>query len=89
MKATIDCEGRIALAPDVQSQLGVQPGDEVLLEKHGGEWIMKAAKPETGLCYEGNVLVHRGVSPAGNDDPLASARDERLDHLCEGLPQQS
>lgn len=32
MKATIDREGRIALAKEVQAQVGVQPGDEVLLE---------------------------------------------------------
>jgi bifunctional DNA-binding transcriptional regulator/antitoxin component of YhaV-PrlF toxin-antitoxin module len=69
MKATIDRDGRIALGPEVQSQLGVQPGDDVLLEKRGDEWIIKAAKSETGLCFEGNMLVHRGTAlPVAADD---------------------
>ena len=62
MKATIDREGRIVLDDEVQKQLGVQPGDEVVLEPRGAELILKAANGKTGLCYEGNVLVHRGTA---------------------------
>jgi formylmethanofuran dehydrogenase subunit D len=87
MKATIDGEGRIALGPDVQSQLGVKPGDEVVLENRGGDVIIKAAKAATGLCYEGNVLVHRGVSPVRKDELLSTTRDERFEQLREGLPR--
>ena len=74
MKATIDREGRIALAQEVQTQLGVQPGDEVLLEHRGDEWIIKAAKSATGLCLEGNVLVHRGIAL-----PIAANEAELLE----------
>jgi bifunctional DNA-binding transcriptional regulator/antitoxin component of YhaV-PrlF toxin-antitoxin module len=87
MKATIDPAGRITLGKDLQTHLGVQPGDEVLLENRGDEWFIKASKPNTGLCLEGNVLVHRGVHTPRNDDLLAVARDERHDQLCEGLRQ--
>ena len=87
MRATIDQEGRIALAPELQTQLGVHPGDEVVVEHHDGKWIIQAATSETGLCFEGNVLVHRGVTPASCVDPLAIARNERCDQLGEGLPQ--
>jgi hypothetical protein len=87
MKATIDPEGRICLAVEMQTQLGVQPGDDVLLEKHGNEWIIRAAQPPTGLSQEGNVLVHRGISNAQGDDPLANSRDERFERLREGLTQ--
>lgn len=69
MIATIDQEGRIVLGPELQTQLGVHPGDVVLLEQRDGEWIIKAAKAESGLCWEGNVLVHRGT-------PLPIAGDE-------------
>jgi bifunctional DNA-binding transcriptional regulator/antitoxin component of YhaV-PrlF toxin-antitoxin module len=69
MNATIDQEGRIALGQEVQNQLGVQPGDDVLLENRGDEWVIKAAKPATGLCREGNVLVHRGIAlPAAAEE---------------------
>ena len=87
MRTTIDREGRIALGRDLQIQLGVQPGDDVLLERRGEEWIIQAAKGEKGLCLEGNVLVHRGVSQPPSVEALAEVRDERLKHLSEGLPQ--
>jgi bifunctional DNA-binding transcriptional regulator/antitoxin component of YhaV-PrlF toxin-antitoxin module len=87
MKATIDRDGRITLGQEVQDRLGVQPGDDVLLENRGDEWVIKAAKSEIGLCFEGNVLVHRGVSAARKEEPLASVRDERFEQLCEGLLQ--
>ena len=87
MQTTIDHEGRIALGLEVQTQLGVQPGDDVLLENRGGEWIIKAAKSVTGLCLEGNVLVHRGVSSKPMAEALASFREERLEELSKGLPK--
>ena len=87
MKTTIDREGRIALGQEVQKQLGVQPGDEVLLENRGDEWVIKPANAATGLCYEGNVLVHRGSAKRSTADDLATVRDERFEQLSEGLPQ--
>jgi hypothetical protein len=39
-----------------------------------------------GLCYEGNVLVHRGVCTPGSD-VLREDRDERMRQLTQGLPQ--
>jgi len=86
MKATIDREGRIVLAKEVQAQLGVQPGDEVLLENRGDEWIIKATAGESGLCYEGNVLVHRGKCTPKKCQ-LETERDERMDQLSQGLPR--
>ena len=86
MKAIIDREGRIALAKEVQAQLGVQPGDEVVLENRGDEWIIKATVGEPGLCYEGNVLVHRGICTPEKCQPEAE-REERMDQLSQGLPQ--
>jgi bifunctional DNA-binding transcriptional regulator/antitoxin component of YhaV-PrlF toxin-antitoxin module len=93
MKTTIDQEGRIALGQDLQRQLGVQPGDEVLLESRGSEWVIKAAGAATGLCLEGNVLVHRGTmlplaaAEAELLDDTGPIRDERFEQLTEGLRQ--
>jgi len=39
----------------------------------------------TGLCLEGNVLVHRGASARVSDDLLADLRDERMQQLGEGI----
>jgi bifunctional DNA-binding transcriptional regulator/antitoxin component of YhaV-PrlF toxin-antitoxin module len=74
MKATIDGDGRIELGSELQSQLGVQPGDDVLLEKQGNEWVIKSAKSANGLCMEGNILVHRGTAL-----PVASEEAELLE----------
>jgi AbrB family looped-hinge helix DNA binding protein len=85
MRATIDREGRIVLGRELQSQLGLQPGDDVLVERSGEEWILKPAKSKSGLCLEGNVLVHCGVLAPSSDDFLADFREERLAQLSEGL----
>jgi len=85
MKATIDHQGRIPLGRELQDQLGVKPGDEVVLESRGSEWIIKAAHSNAGLCREGNVLVHRGVCTQPIDQAVDNLRNERLQELGEGL----
>lgn len=87
MRTTIDCDGRIVLGKEVQAQLGVQPGDDVILENHGHEWVIKAARSPVGLHLEGNVLVHGGTLAPASADPLASGRDERMDQLIQGIPR--
>jgi bifunctional DNA-binding transcriptional regulator/antitoxin component of YhaV-PrlF toxin-antitoxin module len=57
MLATIDQEGRIALGPELQTQLGVHPGDAVLLEQRDGEWVIKAATPEIPIAAEEAELL--------------------------------
>jgi bifunctional DNA-binding transcriptional regulator/antitoxin component of YhaV-PrlF toxin-antitoxin module len=86
MIATIDREGRIVLDQELQKQLGVQPGDDVVVEPRGAELVIKAVNGKTGLCHEGNVLVHRGTCVTQNDD-LAADRDDRMAQLCQGLPR--
>jgi bifunctional DNA-binding transcriptional regulator/antitoxin component of YhaV-PrlF toxin-antitoxin module len=86
MKTTIDRDGRIMLATDVQKRLGVQPGDDVILESRGNEFVLKAANSETGLAYEGNVLVHRGSCTEASEQ-LAADRDERMEQLSQGIRQ--
>jgi bifunctional DNA-binding transcriptional regulator/antitoxin component of YhaV-PrlF toxin-antitoxin module len=85
MKATIDAEGRVPLGLELQSALGLRPGDEVAFENHGGEWVIKAARSDVGLCWEGNVLVHRGACTAPPDTSLSQFREARLGQLAEGL----
>ena len=85
MRTTLDQTGRIELPDSVQAQLGVKAGDEVLLENHGGQWVIMAAGGASGLCWRGNVLVHEGVSPQPVDQLLSQVREERDEHLREGL----
>ena len=85
MRATIDKEGRIPLGPELQGQLGLKPGDDVVLENRGDEWVIRAARSAEGLCREGNVLVHRGLCTEPMDAVLAQLRDERFQQLSEGL----
>ena len=89
MKTTIDSSGRILLPEDLQAQLGVKPGDEVVLEERAGEWVSRSPPAESGLAWEGNVLVHRGttVTDATVEDLIDEIRDERFRHATDGLPE--
>ena len=86
MTTTIDTQGRIELGREVRERLGVQPGDDVVLEERGDEWVIKAAA-KTGLCWVGNVLVHRGISLEPIEVTLEKMQQERMDQLWEGVPQ--
>ncbi len=85
MKATLDSDGRIQLPSTVQLQLGVKPGDEVVLDSQEGQCVIRPDKATVGLCREGNVLIHRGISNDGAEEILKKAREERLNQLGEGL----
>jgi len=89
VKTVVDEAGRIQLPEDVRTQLGVKPGDEVVLEERAGEWILRSANTQTGLCWEGNVLVHKGTSitSATIEDLIDDARNERFRQLTEGFSQ--
>jgi len=56
------------------------------LEGRGDETIINATAEESGLCYEGNVLVHRGTCTP-KKCPLEAERDERMEQLSQGLPR--
>jgi AbrB family looped-hinge helix DNA binding protein len=87
MKAILDEAGRIQLPDDLRTQLGIKPGDEVILEAHAGEWVLKSARVMTGLDWEGNVLVHKGTTLTGTtiDNLLEETRSERFHQLSEGF----
>jgi bifunctional DNA-binding transcriptional regulator/antitoxin component of YhaV-PrlF toxin-antitoxin module len=87
VKTFLDEAGRIQLPEHVRSQLGVQPGDEVVLEPRAGEWVLKSAHPPLGLGWEGNVLVHKGTSRIGApfEDLIEDVRNERFRQLTEGF----
>jgi AbrB family looped-hinge helix DNA binding protein len=89
MKAIVDEAGRILLPEHVRSQLGVKPGDEVVLEERADEWVLKSAHAPTGLVWEGSVLVHKGTSMTGAtiQDLIEQSRDERFQQLTEGFRQ--
>ncbi|HTU20013.1 MAG TPA: hypothetical protein VMG10_18255 [Gemmataceae bacterium] len=55
-------------------------------ERRGDERIINATAGESGLCYEGNVLVHRGTCTPKKCQ-LEAERDERMEQLSQGLPQ--
>jgi len=86
MKTIIDPSGRIQLPDDLRAQLGVKPGDEVVIEERAGEWIIKPVRVPSGLAWEGKVLVHRGTSATGAtlDQLIDESRDERFRRLTDG-----
>ena len=87
MKATLDSDGRIQLPSEIQAQLGLKPGDDVILESQNGQCVIHPYQGTVGLCRDGNVLVHRGVSDSSAEAILAEIRDGRLNELGEGLSE--
>jgi AbrB family looped-hinge helix DNA binding protein len=87
MRVFLDDAGRIELPNSVQAQLGIKPGDELALEDLNGQWVIKPVSDSAGLAWKGNVLVHEGTSERSVDKVVDEIREERLQHLAEGLPQ--
>lgn len=87
MKATLDSDGRIQLPSEIQAQLGLKPGDGVILETQHGKCVIRPDHEVAGLCREGNVLVHRGVSNTLAEAFLTETRETRLNQLVERLSE--
>jgi AbrB family looped-hinge helix DNA binding protein len=87
MTTVVDEAGRIQLPEDVRAQLGVGPGDQVILEPRAGEWVLRSIHAPTALTWEGNVLVHQGTSQPSTEveSLIDQARDERFRQLTEGF----
>ena len=85
MKTTLGSDGQIQLSQEIQAQLGLKPGDDVILETQNGTCIIRASDAATGLMRQGNVLVHRGVSESSIDAVLEEIHNQRLDQATEGM----
>jgi AbrB family looped-hinge helix DNA binding protein len=59
MRATIDDAGRILLPEDVRLQLGVEPGDDVVLEKQGEQWVINPASRTDNLGCHRQCAEHQ------------------------------
>jgi bifunctional DNA-binding transcriptional regulator/antitoxin component of YhaV-PrlF toxin-antitoxin module len=87
VKTTLDSQGRIQLPDAVQSQLGVKPGDDLLLTQQDAQWVIVPKGDAAGLGWEGNVLVHHGSGGDSADDCLSQMREERLEQLGKDEPE--
>ncbi len=85
MKTTVDEQGRIQLGLELQAELGVKPGDEVVFESHNGQWVISPVHGASGVCAKGNVLVHYGICAEPDDELVGDLREERLRDLSKGL----
>ena len=81
MTSIVNEQGRLELPPEVTTQLGLKPGDRVLVETGSDQCVLRPIRSDAGLRWEGNVLVHQGV---GANASVADLRDERLNRLAEG-----
>ncbi|HEV3386133.1 MAG TPA: AbrB/MazE/SpoVT family DNA-binding domain-containing protein [Gemmata sp.] len=80
MTSTVNELGRLELPPEVTAQLGLKPGDCVIVETDNGQCVLRPVRNDTGLRWEGNVLVHQGI---GADTSVQELRDEFLNRLGE------
>ncbi|MEM6785343.1 MAG: AbrB/MazE/SpoVT family DNA-binding domain-containing protein [Bacteroidota bacterium] len=93
MTVTIDKFGRILIPKQLRERLGLTPGTEFDLdvrdEGDGPALELRPDRAETGLVYEGDLLVFRGKVGAEAHDLNAfiqAQRDRRVSHLA-GLDQ--
>jgi AbrB family looped-hinge helix DNA binding protein len=82
MTSIVDDQGRLELPEAVTTQLGLKPGDRVIVETSNGLCVLRPERRDGALHWEGNVLVHRGV---GTSPSVAELREARLNGLGEGL----
>ena len=82
MTSTVDDQGRLELPPAVTTQLGLRPGDRVIVETSNGLCVLRPERRDGALHWEGNVLVHQGV---GTGSGATELREARLSGLGEGL----
>lgn len=80
MRVTVDVHRRIVLAPEI----GAEPGDEIVFEKRGDEWVLRIEKLEPGLEYRDGIVVHPGKCTEPLGDPVEKDREERLNQLSGG-----
>jgi AbrB family looped-hinge helix DNA binding protein len=86
MNVIVDPSGRIELPLDLRTRLGLKSGDCVVIEEENGRLVVKPARADEPLRWEGNVLVHDGVLLPGAADTLDKIRSQRHDDLIKEGP---
>jgi len=78
MRLFLDDAGRIELPTSVQTQLGIKPGDELVLEVLDGQLVISPLHLAGGLTWKGDVLVHEGTSEGSEAQTIEGLRREHL-----------
>ena len=85
--ATVEDQGQVHVAgvpfaPGTEVEVTISP--KVQPGEGTAQPNRSTGPAESGLRWQGNVLVHQG---AGIDQSVGDSRDERLSRLTEGLPR--
>ena len=79
---TIDKAGRLVLPKRLREQLGLQSGDEVLVEIVGDTITLRPVRPQPTLQKELGVWVYQGErTSASIPDLIDEMREERIREL--------
>lgn len=81
MKATIDRFGRVVVPKDMRDRLGLRPGDELNIEAHNKEIVIKQAEQGSPLRIEDGVLVFAGTALGDITENIRRHREERIKKL--------
>ncbi|OGW17714.1 MAG: hypothetical protein A2072_07655 [Nitrospirae bacterium GWC1_57_7] len=81
MKTTLDKFGRLVVPKDIRDRLGLRPGDEIEIEEHGREVVLKPADDIVPLQMKDGVLVFTGASTGDIEGSVSAGRDEHIRRL--------
>lgn len=78
MKTIIDRFGRVVVPKDIRNKLGLMPGDEIEIEEHDNEILLRHAEHEEPLRVKDGVLVFSGIAVGDLSESIRRHREERL-----------
>lgn len=84
MKTTLDRFGRLVVPKDIRDRLGLKPGDEIEIDEHENEVVLKPVEHETPLKIEEGILVFTGTATGDLTEAVRVHRDERLLKVASG-----
>jgi AbrB family looped-hinge helix DNA binding protein len=75
--ATVTSKGQMTLPKDVRDDLHIKPGDQVIIEKRNGEYVLRPRRSALALLAELPRYKGRPLSVEEMDEAIAEEVAER------------
>lgn len=78
METTLDKFGRVVIPKEIRDDLGLKPGEVLMVEKFDDEVILKPLREETPIKVKEGVLVYSGTATGNIIEAVRAHREERI-----------